>query len=167
MFPRLPLPAVLFTGLQFLTKQTHLFYYLYATPSLYGGGAALAFFVAVCAFTWLEESTAGYGWEGRVAAVILSGVLIGNAAVCFVLGAIVPPESVAIEGIMVEEHRHDGTEGRQMGGAGSGTGPHSGNQLEHMPFQDLQMPSGFLGLGFSGFGLDPKVQLPRQARTLT
>ena len=149
MFLRLALPNILFISLQFLVKQrTHLFYYLYATPSLYGGAAALIFFVAVCAFTWLEESTAGYGWEARAAAVILSGALVGNAAICFVLGAVVvSPEPVAIEHLRVEEHRHGGIEGRHMGGAGSVTNPQGGNQLERMQFQDSQMPSGFLGIG--------------------
>jgi len=139
---RLILPDILFISPQCLVKRAHLFYYLYATPSLYGGAAALTFFVAVCAFTWLEESTAGYGWEAKVAAVILSGALVGNAVICFVLGAVVVPEPVAIEHVRVEEHRHvhSGTEGRQMGGAGTGTGagPQGGNQLERMQFQDLQ-----------------------------
>ncbi|KAH8108871.1 hypothetical protein DFH11DRAFT_1630903 [Phellopilus nigrolimitatus] len=73
--------------LQFLVGRTRLFYYLYATPSLWGGGAALAFFVAICSFTWLEESTAKYGWEAKISAVVLSAALIGNAVACFVLGA--------------------------------------------------------------------------------
>ena len=45
----------------------------------WGGGSALTFFVAVCAFTWLEESTAKYGWEARVIAILLSGLLMVNA----------------------------------------------------------------------------------------
>jgi len=124
--------------LECVVKRTYLFYYLYATPSLFGGAAALAFFVAVCAFTWLEESTAGYGWEARAAAVILSGALVGNAAICFVLGAVVVPEPVAVEHVRVEEHRHGGTEGEQMGGAGTGADPQGENQLECMQSQDLQ-----------------------------
>ncbi|KAI5118397.1 hypothetical protein M0805_007531 [Coniferiporia weirii] len=73
--------------LRFLVKRPHLFYFLYATPSLWGGGAALAFFVAICAYTWLEESTAQYGWEAKASAVVLSCALIGNAIACFILGA--------------------------------------------------------------------------------
>ncbi|KAL5492100.1 hypothetical protein ACEPAI_3547 [Sanghuangporus weigelae] len=73
--------------LEFLVTRTRLFYYLYSTPSLWGGAAALVFFVAVCAFTWLEENTAKYGWEAKVAAVLMSGLLIANAVACFVLGA--------------------------------------------------------------------------------
>ena len=129
-----------YISLQFLAKRTYLFYYLYATPSLCGGAAALAFFVAVCAFTWLEESTARYGWEARAAAIILSGVLIGNATICFVLGAVViSPEPGAME---LGELRHGGTEGRQVNGTRSGAGLHGGSQqLEPMQFQDLRMPS--------------------------
>ena len=106
--------------------------------SLYGGAAALTFFVAVCAFTWLEESTAGYGWEAKSRGRYSSGALVGNAAICFVLGAVVVPEPVPIEHVRVEEHRPGDTEGRQMGGAGTGAGPQGGNQLERMQFQDLQ-----------------------------
>jgi len=69
---------------QFLVQDTHLFYYLYATPSLFGGAAALAFFAAVGAWTWLETD---YGWAGKVASIVLSTVLMGNAFLCFILGA--------------------------------------------------------------------------------
>ncbi|THH11331.1 hypothetical protein EW145_g726 [Phellinidium pouzarii] len=75
--------------LQFLVNRKNLFYFLYATPSLWGGGAALAFFVAICAYTWLEESTTQYGWEAKAAAIVMSCALIGNADACFFLGACV------------------------------------------------------------------------------
>lgn len=73
--------------IQFLVHRSRLFYLLYATPSLWGGGSALAFFVAVCAYTWLEESTAQYGWSPRAAAIVMCAGLIFNAVICFILGA--------------------------------------------------------------------------------
>lgn len=74
---------------QFLVSRTHLFYYLYATPSLFGGGAALAFFAAICAWTWLDDSTAQFGWGPRICSVLLSFALLSNALACFILGAFV------------------------------------------------------------------------------
>jgi hypothetical protein len=68
---------------QLFIRDAHLFYYLQATPSLFGGGSALAFFVAVGAWTWLETD---YGWGPKVVSVILGAALIGSAALCFVLG---------------------------------------------------------------------------------
>ncbi|CEL57045.1 hypothetical protein RSOLAG1IB_08298 [Rhizoctonia solani AG-1 IB] len=68
-----------------LSKQTYLFYYLNSTPSLFGGMSALAFFVAVGAWVWLETDQ---GIAARILVVLLGAALIGNAAVCFVLGAV-------------------------------------------------------------------------------
>ncbi|CEL57043.1 hypothetical protein RSOLAG1IB_08296 [Rhizoctonia solani AG-1 IB] len=68
-----------------LSKQTFLFYYLNATPSLFGGAAALAFFVAVGAWVWLETDQ---GVISRVLVVLLSAALMGNAAACFALGMV-------------------------------------------------------------------------------
>lgn len=67
-----------------LSAQTHLFYYLNSTPSLFGGAAALTFFVAVGAWVWLETDQ---GIAARVLVVLLSAALMGNAGACFVLGA--------------------------------------------------------------------------------
>ncbi|KAL5492111.1 hypothetical protein ACEPAI_3558 [Sanghuangporus weigelae] len=72
--------------LEDFAKYPLLFYLLLATPSIWGGGAALAFFVAVCSFTWLEESTARYGWEAKTASVLLSALLMANSFACFILG---------------------------------------------------------------------------------
>ncbi|OCB90584.1 hypothetical protein A7U60_g2201 [Sanghuangporus baumii] len=72
--------------LEDFARYPRLFYLLLATPSIWGGGAALTFFVAVCSFTWLEESTARYGWEAKTASVLLSALLMANAFACFVLG---------------------------------------------------------------------------------
>ncbi|KAL5537210.1 hypothetical protein ACEPAF_1033 [Sanghuangporus sanghuang] len=91
--------------LEFLVTRTRLFYYLYSTPSLWGGAAALVFFVAVCAFTWLEENTAKYGWEAKVAAVLMSGLLIANAVACFVLGAGVVEMQAEGDGERLEEEQ--------------------------------------------------------------
>ncbi|KAI5118395.1 hypothetical protein M0805_007529 [Coniferiporia weirii] len=98
--------------LRFLVRRPRLFYFLYATPSLWGGGAALAFFVAICAYTWLEESTAQYGWEAKASAVILSCALIGNAVVCFILGASDPKGSGSgdqEEGNAISEEKSEDT----------------------------------------------------------
>lgn len=61
-----------------------LFYYLNSTPSLFGGASALAFFVAVGAWVWLEQDQ---GVAARVLVILLGAALMGNAGVCFVLGA--------------------------------------------------------------------------------
>ena len=47
----------------------------------------MVFFVAVGAWTWLDMSIEITGWAGRVFAVMISVVLIGNACQCFVVGA--------------------------------------------------------------------------------
>ncbi|CUA75713.1 hypothetical protein RSOLAG22IIIB_11949 [Rhizoctonia solani] len=67
-----------------LSKQTYLFYYLNSTPSLFGGMSALTFFVAVGAWVWLETDQ---GIGARVLVVLMGAALMGNAGVCFVLGA--------------------------------------------------------------------------------
>ncbi|KAG9092622.1 hypothetical protein FS749_015565 [Ceratobasidium sp. UAMH 11750] len=67
-----------------LSKQTILFYYLNSTPSLFGGASALAFFVAVGAWVWLETDQ---GTVSRVLVILLGAALMGNAGACFVLGA--------------------------------------------------------------------------------
>ncbi|KAG8723939.1 hypothetical protein FRC09_001048 [Ceratobasidium sp. 395] len=67
-----------------LSKQTILFYYLNSTPSLFGGASALAFFVAVGAWVWLETDQ---GIVSRVLVILLGAALMGNAFACFVLGA--------------------------------------------------------------------------------
>ncbi|KAG8745506.1 hypothetical protein FRC10_007853 [Ceratobasidium sp. 414] len=69
---------------QELSKQTILFYYLNSTPSLFGGASALAFFVAVGAWVWLETDQ---GIVSRVLVILLGAALMGNAGACFVLGA--------------------------------------------------------------------------------
>ncbi|KAJ1301773.1 hypothetical protein OPQ81_009002 [Rhizoctonia solani] len=68
-----------------LSKQTYLFYYLNSTPSIFGGMSALAFFVAVGAWVWLETDQ---GIVARVLVVLLGTALLGNAGACFVLGAV-------------------------------------------------------------------------------
>ncbi|QRV83121.1 hypothetical protein RhiJN_11137 [Ceratobasidium sp. AG-Ba] len=68
-----------------LSKQTILFYYLNSTPSLFGGASALAFFVAVGAWVWLETDQ---GIFTKILVVLLSAALMGNAGACFVLGAV-------------------------------------------------------------------------------
>ncbi|KAF8598018.1 hypothetical protein BDV93DRAFT_610060 [Ceratobasidium sp. AG-I] len=67
-----------------LSTQTTLFYYLNSTPSLFGGASALAFFVAVGAWVWLEQDQ---GVVARVLVVLLGAALMGNAGACFILGA--------------------------------------------------------------------------------
>jgi len=66
-----------------LTRHNHLFQYLYSTPSLGGAGAALAFFVAIGAWVFLDLDQ---GWKTRTSVLLLSAALICNASMCFVLG---------------------------------------------------------------------------------
>ncbi|CAE6475532.1 unnamed protein product [Rhizoctonia solani] len=68
-----------------LSEQTYLFYYLNSTPSLFGGMSALAFFVAVGAWVWLETDQ---GIAARILVVLMGAALMGNAGACFVLGAV-------------------------------------------------------------------------------
>ena len=65
----------------------NLFYYLCGTACLFGGASALAFFVAVGSWTWLDNAGAGYGWGGKVASISLGSVLMINAGICLFLGA--------------------------------------------------------------------------------
>ncbi|CAE6475524.1 unnamed protein product [Rhizoctonia solani] len=76
-----------------LSRQTFLFYYLNATPCLFGGASALAFFVAVGAWVWLETDR---GIVARILVVLLSAALMGNAGACFALG-IVHWEQISVE----------------------------------------------------------------------
>ena len=68
-------------------KNALLFYYLHATPSMFGASSAGAFFVAVGAWTWLDMGIEMTGWAGRVFAILISVALVGNACLCFVVGA--------------------------------------------------------------------------------
>jgi len=70
----------------FVKSRGAIFYYLYATPSLFGGAAALAFFVAIGAWTWLDLELDKYGIGGRVFSLLCSAALVANASICFVLG---------------------------------------------------------------------------------
>ncbi|TFK42593.1 hypothetical protein BDQ12DRAFT_283566 [Crucibulum laeve] len=63
-----------------------LFYYLYGTPSLFGGAAALSFFVAVGSWTWLELGIGNHGVASKILSVILGTALMANAGMCFYLG---------------------------------------------------------------------------------
>jgi len=74
------------TRLKVLVRHGILFYYLCGSASLFGGGSALAFFVAVGSWTWLDNAAAGYGWGGKIGSIGLGSVLLINAGVCFVLG---------------------------------------------------------------------------------
>lgn len=56
------------------------------TPSLFGGGSALAFFVAVGSWVWLDTVNQDRNRIGKVCAVVLGGVLTFNTCVCFYLG---------------------------------------------------------------------------------
>ena len=69
------------------------------------------FFVAVCAYTWLEEGTAQYGWPPRAAAIIMSAGLIFNACICFIVGARVGGEGEDKEDERVEGERVGAREG--------------------------------------------------------
>lgn len=71
---------------QHLLRHRLIFYYLYATPSLFGGASALTFFVAVGSWTWLDQAVNDGAWAGRIFAVLLSATLMANAGCCFVLG---------------------------------------------------------------------------------
>jgi len=75
------------TRLEYLVRNSSLFYYLYGTPSLFGGASALSFFVAVGSWTWLDEQTGQFGWGGKVCSVILASALMFNVGICFYLGA--------------------------------------------------------------------------------
>jgi len=70
----------------FVENKSFLFWYLYATPSLFGGVAALSFFVAVGSWAWLDLGLSEYGIGGRVLSVVCSAALVINAAICFILG---------------------------------------------------------------------------------
>ena len=70
-----------------LVRHGTLFYYLCGIPSLFGGASALAFFVAVGSWTWLDDVAAGHGWGGKIGSIILGSILLINAGACFVLGA--------------------------------------------------------------------------------
>ena len=70
-----------------LVRHGNLFYYLCGSACLFGGASALAFFVAVGSWTWLDDGAAGYGWGGRMCSITLGSVLMINAGVCFFLGA--------------------------------------------------------------------------------
>lgn len=110
---------------QFLVSRTHLFYYLYATPSLFGGGAALAFFAAICAWTWLDDSTAQFGWGPRICSVLLSFALLSNALACFILGAFVTsmPRSDGDDSDAVAadlDTKSGEANGKELGSSGSG-----------------------------------------------
>lgn len=91
--PRLPFPLTFYIliqtikHIQVLVRHDNLFYYLCGTASLFGGASALAFFVAVGSWTWLDDAAAGYGWGGRISSICLGSVLLINAGVCFILGA--------------------------------------------------------------------------------
>ncbi|GBE80563.1 hypothetical protein SCP_0302780 [Sparassis crispa] len=74
------------TRLKSLSRNSALFYYLYATPSLFGGTAALSFFVAVGSWTWLDLGHSHYGSGGKVLSICCSAALVFNAALCFILG---------------------------------------------------------------------------------
>ncbi|KAH7320384.1 hypothetical protein B0J17DRAFT_685528 [Rhizoctonia solani] len=67
-----------------LSEQTYLFCYLNSTPSLFGGMSALTFFVAVGTWVWLETDQ---GIAARVLVILMSVAFLGNAGVCFILGA--------------------------------------------------------------------------------
>jgi len=66
-----------------LTRRSGLFQYLYSSPSLFGGGAALAFFVAIGAWVWLDLDSS---LTTRILVILLSAALLANAGACFVLG---------------------------------------------------------------------------------
>ncbi|EJD07245.1 uncharacterized protein FOMMEDRAFT_149756 [Fomitiporia mediterranea MF3/22] len=146
--------------LEFLVTRTRLFYYLYSTPSLWGGAAALAFFVAVCAFTWLEESTVQYGWEAKTAAVVLSGMLIVNAVICFVLGASVMEMRADGMGEKLEEEQERKEEREREDEAHEREQREAGfiNEIEQRNRRPRMTP-GYSGdtvvgaLGFSSFGI--------------
>ncbi|KAG9017832.1 hypothetical protein FRB95_011320 [Tulasnella sp. JGI-2019a] len=69
--------------LKYLTRRGLLFQYLYSSPSLWGGGSALAFFVAIGAWVWLDLQSS---LTTRILVILLSAALIANAGVCFVIG---------------------------------------------------------------------------------
>jgi len=74
-------------NIQVLVRHPTLFYYLCGTPSLLGGASALAFFVAIGSWTWLDDAAAERGWGGKICSIGLGSVLVINAGVCFYLGA--------------------------------------------------------------------------------
>ena len=74
-------------NIQVLVRHGNLFYYLCGTACLFGGASALAFFVAVGSWTWLDDAASGYGWGGKISSIMLGSVLLINAGVCFFLGA--------------------------------------------------------------------------------
>lgn len=116
------------------------------------------FFVAVCAFTWLEESTQQYGWEAKSAVVVLSAALIGNAGACFVLGA-----GVAAMHAEAEEKEEREREEMEMDGEGGRGERDNENDDERMDglearnqrgrmqpeAESSDFSSGFFGLGLS------------------
>lgn len=71
---------------QLLTKHSMLFYYMCGTPSLFGGGSALAFFTAVGAWVWLDSVNQDRNRVAKICAVALGGILVLNTCVCFYLG---------------------------------------------------------------------------------
>jgi hypothetical protein len=58
-------------NIQALVPHTTLFYYLWGTPSLLGGASALAFFVAIGSWTWLDNVAAEHGWGGKICSISL------------------------------------------------------------------------------------------------
>ena len=85
-----------------LVRHGSLFYYLCGTASLFGGASALAFFVAVGSWTWLDDAAAGYGWGGKICSIILGSVLLINAGICFFLGA--STEDIPLEELRLVHH---------------------------------------------------------------
>ncbi|KAF8894604.1 hypothetical protein BD779DRAFT_851734 [Infundibulicybe gibba] len=75
------------TRLKKLVRHPTLFYYLCGTPSLFGGASALAFFLAVGSWTWLDEPAASRGWGPKAGALLLGVALVCNSSICLFLGA--------------------------------------------------------------------------------
>jgi len=70
--------------LKHLTARPQLFQYLYSAPSLWGGAGALASLLSVGSWVWLDLNQ---GLTTRIVVVLLTATLMGNAFLCFILGA--------------------------------------------------------------------------------
>lgn len=71
--------------LELVVKRDNLFQILFSVPCVFGGAAALAFFVAVGAWAVLDQEKS---IVIMILVILLSAACLGNAGICFVLGSV-------------------------------------------------------------------------------